>query len=70
VNSENIVNTANNVKQKIDVKSNKVEEVWDDKKFTDRKDAYTYASKLAKTKKSTVNVIEGDGYWLVELKNR
>ena len=40
------------------------------KKFTDRKDAYTYASKLAKTKKSTVNVIEGDGYWLVELKNQ
>ena len=67
---ENVVNATNNVKQKIDVKSNKVEEVWDDNKFTDRKDAYTYASKLAKTKKSTVNVIEGDGYWLVELKNR
>ena len=29
-----------------------------------------YAKKLAMTKKSTVNVVEEDGYWLVELKER
>ena len=50
--------------------SNVIQEVWDDKKFTVRTDAYEYAKKLAMTKKSTVNVIEKDGYWLVELKNR
>ena len=40
----------------------------DDKKFTDRKDAYAYAKKIAMSKKITVNVVEMDGYWLVELK--
>jgi DNA helicase-4 len=44
------------------------EEIWNDKKFTDRQDAYAYASKLARERKSTVNVIEGDGFWSVVLK--
>nr|MBT6355069.1 UvrD-helicase domain-containing protein [Pelagibacteraceae bacterium] len=43
-------------------------EVLNDKKFTVRTDAYAYAKKLAMSKKSTVNVVEKEGYWLVELK--
>ena len=68
---KDILDITNNTKQKSSVKeSNVIQEVWDDKKFTVRTDAYEYAKKLAMTKKSTVNVIEKDGYWLVELKNR
>ena len=38
------------------------------KKFSVRLEAYSYAKKLAITKKTTVNVVEKDGYWLVEQK--
>jgi ssDNA-binding Zn-finger/Zn-ribbon topoisomerase 1 len=45
-------------------------EVLNNKKFTVRTDAYEYAKKLAMSKKSTVNVVEKEGYWLVELKKQ
>lgn len=45
-----------------------VDETLDYKKFKVRKDAYAYAKKIAMSKKITVNVVEMDGYWLVELK--
>ena len=68
---KDILEISTNTKPKSSIKeSNVIQEVWDDKKFTVRTDAYEYAKKLAMTKKSTVNVIEKDGYWLVELKNR
>jgi len=43
-------------------------EIWNDKKFTDRQDAYAYASKAAKVRKSSVRVVEKSGGWSVEIK--
>ena len=68
---KDILDISANIKQKSSIKESEVmQEVWDDKKFNVRTDAYEYAKKLAMTKKSTVNVVEKDGYWLVELKDR
>ena len=59
----------NNLKQKLNIQDNTlVDETLDCKKFTVRKDAYAYAKKIAQLKKITVNVVEKDGYWLVEFK--
>ena len=43
-------------------------EAQSDNKYTVRTEAYAYAKKLAMSKKITVNVVEKDGYWLVESK--
>jgi DNA helicase-4 len=64
----NIVKAISSTQQNTYVKSNKTENIWDDKEFIDRQDALAYASKLAKARTSIVNVVEKKGYWLVELK--
>jgi len=68
---KDILEITRKTKQKSNNKVNTIiNEVSNGKRFSARKDAYEYAKKLAMTKKSTVNVVEEDGYWLVELKER
>ena len=67
---QDLSEATNNLKQKSNIQDNTlIHETFDDKKFTVRKDAIAYAKKIAMTKKTTVNVVEKDGYWLVELKH-
>ena len=66
---QGVSEATNNLKQKSNIQDNvPIQETFDDKKFTVRKDAIAYAKKIALLKKVTVNVVEKDGYWLVELK--
>lgn len=47
-----------------------LEDKWSNKTFLSQKEAYAYASELAKVRRSTVDCIEKDGYWSVELKEK
>jgi DNA helicase IV len=66
---QDVSEATNSLKQKSNIQGNTlIPETLDGKKFTVRRDAYAYAKKLALSKKTTVNIVEIDGYWLVELK--
>ena len=66
---QDVSEATSNLKQKSNIQDNApIHENLDDKKFKNRREAYAYAKKLAMSKKTTVNVVEMDGYWLVELK--
>ena len=66
---QDVSEATSSLKQKSNIQDNApIHENLDDKKFKNRREAYAYAKKLAMSKKTTVNVVEMDGYWLVELK--
>ena len=55
-------------KKKGSITKAEFKEIWSNKSFPSKAEAFAYASELAKKRKSVVNVKEKDGHWLVELK--
>ena len=45
-----------------------LKDIWSDKVFVSQTEAYAYASKAAKARKSSVRIVEKSGGWSVEIK--